>query len=379
MSTTTTSALSLQAGAGFYNNTGIAVNVQLQTNTATYQALPLIATLTEALTLASANSSPISANVLPAMQSIGATPGPGYCPALGDAAPANVSANIGNSVSFSQAVLDNASSYLGSGSFTKFAQAFAGAQGYVTLTNQIINSVFNSNQYLGPTFEDMDDLISGDLTRINLATQIFGQDLAKLGELFRPSNLGTPAALLQQLSNVGNMLNGTLPSVRITLIDEGLTDQDIADLVNNNVQSLFNPDGLSPQAFDSLQKRAYPGLCNVTGADLQDVLDILGVTVGNITSMCQLLDPVKIFPNSFPSLTLPTPDGDVLIYDENGSVNSIIEPILNSGEVTPVGCDALGKILPSAVAVANRALQISFGQVKGIDNLTLPQLAAILA
>jgi hypothetical protein len=35
--------------------------------------------------------------------------------------------------------------------------------------------------------------------------------------------------------------------------------------------------------------------------------------------MCDLLDPVKIFPTSYSSLTLPTPDGPVLIYDTTGA------------------------------------------------------------
>jgi hypothetical protein len=90
------------------------------------------------------------------------------------------------------------------------------------------------------------------------------------------------------------------------------------------------------------------------------------------------LNPVKIFPTSFSSLTLPTPNGPVLIYDTAGSVNSVIEPVLNSGSITPTGCDDLGKIIPTAQAAANRALQIAFQQIKGITDTTAPQLAAIL-
>ena len=85
-----------------------------------------------------------------------------------------------------------------------------------------------------------------------------------------------------------------------------------------------------------------------------------------------------IFPTSYASLTLPTPDGPVLIYDVDGNVNSAVEPILNSGALTPVGCDQLAKIIPAANAAANRALQIAFQQVKGISNTTVPKLAAIL-
>jgi len=91
-----------------------------------------------------------------------------------------------------------------------------------------------------------------------------------------------------------------------------------------------------------------------------------------------LLNPVKLFPTSFSSLTLPTPDGPVLIYDTTGAINSVIVPILNSGSVSPTGCDELAKIIPQANAAASRALQIAFQQIKGITGSTTQQLAAIL-
>ena len=94
--------------------------------------------------------------------------------------------------------------------------------------------------------------------------------------------------------------------------------------------------------------------------------------------MCELLNPAKIFPTSFTSLTLPTPDGPMLIYDNTGAVNSAVAPVLNSGNLTPIGCDDLAKIIPSATAAANRALQVAFQQIKGIRGTTAPQLAAIL-
>jgi hypothetical protein len=94
--------------------------------------------------------------------------------------------------------------------------------------------------------------------------------------------------------------------------------------------------------------------------------------------MADLLNPVKLFPTSFSSLTLPTPNGPLLIYDTTGAVNSVIAPTLNSGAITPTGCDELAKIIPQANAAANRALQIAFQQIKGITGTTTQQLAAIL-
>jgi hypothetical protein len=105
---------------------------------------------------------------------------------------------------------------------------------------------------------------------------------------------------------------------------------------------------------------------------LVDVLDILDVTTPNIDAMTDLLNPIKIFPNSWPALVF----GDQLIYGPTGEVNSGISNILN--ETTATGCDELGKIIPPDQAVANKALQYQLQQVGGISGVTLPQLAAIL-
>jgi hypothetical protein len=379
----TATPLQLIAGVGFYSGNAIAGNIQLANNVASYNSLAPIANLLFVIGQAASNTSLGIANVtLANLKTLGANVAGNYCPALGDSVPSNVSWTVGNA-GYATSISTAGSTYLGNGSFGNFAQAFGAAQGYISLTNYIINSVFNANStdYLGPTFTNMTNLITADIAQVNLAFPAFGADLALTGDLIDFVNIdrfGTPAVLLHQLAVKGNILNGSTPAVTAALQAQGLTDQNIADLVNLNQQSLFNPDGLTANQFDRLQKAAYPGLLAVTGADLQTVLDILNCTLPNITTMGDLLNPVKIFPTSFSSLTLPTPNGPVLIYDTAGSVNSVIEPVLNSGSITPTGCDDLGKIIPTAQAAANRALQIAFQQIKGITDTTAPQLAAIL-
>jgi hypothetical protein len=383
MAESTATPLQLTAGVGFYSGNAITANTALANNIAAYNALAPIANLIYTIGQATSNVSlSISAGTIANLKTLGANVSGNYCPALGDSVPSNISWTVGNA-GYATTISTSASTYLGSGDFGKFAQAFGAAQGYISLTNAVINSAVNANStdYLGPTFRDMNELITAGLTLVTLALAAFGADLALDGELFALDQLeyfGTPAGLLNQLATQGNMLNGTTPCVTTALNAQGLTDQNIADLVNINVQNLFNPDGLSVNQFNAIQKRAYPALANITGSCLQDVLDILDCTLPNINTMADLLNPVKIFPASFPSLTLPTPNGPVLIYDANGAVNSAITPILNAGSITPKGCDELAKIIPAANAAANRALQIAFQQVKGISGTTVPQLAAIL-
>ena len=383
MAESTATPLQLTAGVGFYSGNAITANTALTSNIASYNALAPIANLLYTINAAASNVTlSISAGTLANLKTIGANIAGNYCPALGDSVPSNVALTIANT-GYTGSITTAANTYLGGGDFSKFAQAFGAAQGYISLTNNIILSAVNvnSDDYLGPTFSNMNNLISGDVAKVNLAFPAFGADLAACGDLFSLENVdmfGTPAALLNQLAVKGNMINGSTPAVTAALNAQGLTDQNIADLVNLNVQSLFNLNGLTQNAFDTLQKQAYPGLCEVTGTDLQQVLDILGCTLPNIAAMCDLLNPVNIFPTSFSSLTLPTPNGPVLIYDINGDVNSAITPILNSGTLAPVGCDDLAKIIPPANAAANRALQIAFQQIKGITRSTAPKLAAIL-
>jgi hypothetical protein len=373
--------LQLWAGVGMYSGNAITTNATLTTNVATYNALTPIATLLTAINLASSHAN-ISAGTLASLKAIGASVSGNFCPALGDSVPSNVSWSVGSS-GYASTITSSASTYLGSGDFGIFAQAFGAAQGYISLTNGIINSAVNVNStdFLGPTFTGMNNLISGDIGKVNLAFPAFGADLANIGcavKFSRVEQMGTPASLLQNLAECGNMINGSTPCVTAKLKEQGLSDKNIADLVNDNVQTLFNRNGLTQNQFDTLQKAAYPALVNVTGDCLTEVLSILDCTTPNIVTMADLLNPAKLYPTSYSSLTLPTPNGPVLIYNTDGSVNSVIDPILNSGTVSPKGCDDLAKIVPSAQAQANRALQIAYQQVKGIRGITTQQLAAIL-
>lgn len=280
---------------------------------------------------------------------------------------------------FSLLIEQTGSAYLGDGDASKFAQGFTAVQGFIESTNTVITSSANANTYLGPTFTNMNSLVTSGISDVNPAFSEFGTDLAMQGQLVNPKNIanyGTPAALLQQLAKVGNMTNGTLPGVQIALNAAGLSDKDIANLVNNNRQGLFNPNGLSAYDFDILQKKAYTGMTNVVGADLTDVLTVLEVTTSNVATMADLLNPVIMFPNSYSTFLTPGPGGPVPVYQGNtGTINAGIQPIVDANLPSASGCEELGKVIPPDQAVANKALQVSFQQISGVSNTTWPRLA----
>jgi len=373
MTTGLLTPLQLTGGAGLLQNTGIAVNSEFLAKIDQYENISLIADLLTALNLSGAAG--LSSSTVSSLRTLGSV----ACPALGDSIPngfAGVTpipaATNAGFVSIFPAI---GAQYLGNGDIGKFAQAFAAAQGFVGQVNVFIISAANANEYLGPTFTNLDDMITADLSKVSLALPTLGQDLAQLGFLIDLSNiqhLGEPAALLQQLSARGNMGNSTLPCVDTALRLAGLDTQNIADLISNNRESLFNPGGLSINQFDRLQQQAYQGMNMVAGDCLAEVLAILDVTTPNIQDMTDLLNPVKILPNSYPTLKFD----NQLIYGPDASVNSNISAELNA--TTATGCDELGKIIPPSQAVASKALQYQLQQISGIANLTLPALAAIL-
>jgi hypothetical protein len=357
--------LQLTAGAGLLQNQGLAVSTEYANKVAQYESLPFIANLLTTLSLSSAAN--LSSATISQLQTLGNV----ACPALADSIPdgyVSVTIPLSNDgfLSTAEGIGINYVS-----SVAKFAQAFATVEGYIALVNPFITSACEANEYLGPTFTNFDDMITADLTKVTDQLQPFGEDLKQIGVLINLSNLdkfGEPATLLQQLVAQGKAL---LPCVTAALQSVGLTEDDINDLTTNNRQSLFNPNGLSENQFGRLQQRAYQGMTLVSGDCLADVLEILDVTTPNIDDMADLLNPQKIFPNSYPSLKFV----DQPIYVDD-SVNSSLAPIINS--TTPSGCDELGKIIPPGQAVANKALQFSLQQVSGIQNLSLPELAAIL-
>lgn len=371
--------LQLIAGSGLLNNEGIKIPDTLRTATTNYNQLPLIKTLQSAITLA--GTSGISASNITAMKSIGST----TVPALGSSVPssfqnANALLPATPNGGFGQLVLDNANLYVGSGSIEKFCQAFQICAGYRSTINELLCSSINATTYLGPTFTTMNDLISGYVAGVNLALKCFGRDVSQTGTLLNFPKLpdfGEPATLLQSISDGGGITSGTLSCIAEIMLQYGLTQQDLIDLATPEASTRT----LTQDQFNALQKRAYEAMTVIEGACLEYVTTILGVVTPDINVLSDLLDPQKIFPTSWPSMTVPATDGTrVPIYNIDGSINPEVYNSINDATniVLPSGCDDLAKIVPPEQAAASKAMQASLQQIGGIETLTGPQFAAAL-
>ena len=286
--------LQLIAGQGLLQNQGIVASPELTAVENAYLSTPLMTAFTQALALDStlatlaANSVPAFSNSLPAAY-----------------------ANLGTQMT--QVI--SAQSYYdaGSGDISKFVQALNLALSYCQITNQFINSAVNSQTYLGNTFTTTNDMITGDITTVNLATQSFGNDLANLGiliDLNDLGNLGSPATLLQRIVAVA----GNIPILSVYLLAEGVP-QDV----------VLNLGSATTSITDSIQRLMYQAMTKVIDPDLAQVLKVLKVTTAGINTMADLLNPVKIFPNSYQSLTVTTANGPRAIYlNDAGAVNSTL-------------------------------------------------------
>jgi type IV secretory pathway VirB2 component (pilin) len=157
----------------------------------------------------------------------------------------------------------------------------------------------------------MNNMITGSATSINLSTPAFGTDLKNLGQLINLkdlNNFGSPFALVQQLYSIA----GVVSTVTAAFITAGVSTDVVLNITSPTVS-----------VTDSTEKLMYQAMTQITGTDLNQILSVLGVVTVGITTMADLLNPLKLFPNSFQSLTAPTANGPVAIYvDSVGSINT---------------------------------------------------------
>jgi hypothetical protein len=295
-------SLQLDAAAGLLQNEGIGINANLISAISSYENTTLIAPFLNTISTGSGNI--LSANVINSIETLAAN----TCPALSDSVPTAYS-NLGTQMT--TVVLNQAHVDICGNNVSKLTQAVNQAEAYTSQTSIFINSAVNSQTYLGNTFTTMNNMITGSVTEINLSTTAFGTDLTNLGRLINLrdlGNFGSPLALVQQLYAIA----GTIPVLSASFIAAGVS-QDV-------VLNLTNP---TASVADSAQRLMYQAMTQITGTDLDQILTVLGVTTVSIETMADLLNPLKLFPNSYQSLTAPTANGPVAIYiNGSGSINT---------------------------------------------------------
>jgi hypothetical protein len=301
-------ALQLDASAGLLQNQGIGISADLTQAITQYQDTALISPFLNTIQVGSANA--LSAGVIANLETLAAN----TCSAFSNSIPPDYS-SLG--VQMTDVILAQATVDICDSNVSKLTQAVNQAQGYAEQTSIFINSAVNSQTYLGNTFTSINNMITGGVGTVNLVTTAFGSDLQNLGQLINLRNLdnfGSPLALVQQLFAVA----GTVPILSVAFVNAGIAEEVVLNLTNPTASTT-----------DSIQRAMYQAMTQITGSDLSQLLQVLGVTTVGIQTVADLLNPLKLFPNSFQSLTAPTANGPVAVYvDSIGSINTQLTRLL---------------------------------------------------
>lgn len=217
-----------------------------------------------------------------------------------------------------------------SGAYKDFLSGFMTAYSFIEYSNSAILAVNNSETFLDGTYSNMDDLITGDITGVSVATTLFGQDLITSGKAINLRSIATfglPSNLLLTLQENNAISN----SVSLALIASELTTSEL-----NNILTLAEP------ASKEQERKIYGAFSIIVGQDLKDILVSLNCKTVGLESLCDLLNPQKLFPNSYETLTVPVyntvggPANSKIYYPiyTNGGVNSNLRsPSATNGAV----------------------------------------------
>ena len=253
--------------------------------------------------------------------------------------------------------------YINTGSYSDFLSTINTCYGKKTQLNGTIAALSKSQSFLDGTYSNMNDLISGDITGVNLSTFYWGQDLIASGraiDLTTIQDFGYPDNLLRTL----NKNNALTKAVNLALLSAGLNATDITTILSGQ------------RATDEQQKLMYGAFCIITNNDLADVCTLLNFQA-SATSLADLLNPKVLFPNSYSSLTFPTfnaiplPTNSKtyhLIY-ASGSVD--IKPGLGIG-------DKYRNIIPADIAYSAEAFSVSMLQIKNIQAMSIEKFAQVV-
>jgi hypothetical protein len=282
--------------------------------------------------------------------------------------------------------------------YADFLASFGTASGFIDYTNPTITSVDNAATFMQGTYSNMNDMITGDVTGVSLATIQFGQDLINLGkalDLTYINSFGLPSNLLDTLK----LNNGITKAVSLAILSSGITVSEFSALLNNTAQPTID-----------LERKLYGAFSVIVANDLKSVLIPLNCNTQGLDSLADLLNIKKMFPTSYQTLTVPVYNASSQVTNsktyypiyENGGINmrltspAVTSQFANTTSFIPTSTEnnapstinvqtlkqGLGAyvfgILPTDVAIAAGAFAASMGQIKNIVNVPIEKFAQLV-
>lgn len=256
-----------------------------------------------------------------------------------------------------------------SGQFTQYnciVNSFSQASSFKDSQNSDIASFVNTKTFMSGVYSNINDLTTSDIAGVNLAFNVWGNDLINSGRsinLLEIAKFGLPSVLLRNLQ----LNNVVTEAVSLALIYSELNPIEISSILSS---------GYTPTVEQ--ERKIYRAFLLVSGDDLHDssrgVMYGLNCKTTGIETLADLLNPLKLFPNSYNSLTLPRYSAttqSAKIYDfiyVDGGVNSRIQ---NWG-------DYLEGILPPDLAISCGAFSMTMGQIKNISTMDIERFCQVV-
>ena len=282
--------------------------------------------------------------------------------------------------------------------YADFLASFGTASGFIDYTNPTITSVDNAATFMQGTYSNMNDMITGDVTGVSLATIQFGQDLINLGkalDLTYINSFGLPSNLLDTLK----LNNGITKAVSLAILSSGITVSEFSSLLNNTAQPTIDQ-----------ERKLYGAFSVIVANDLMSVLIPLNCNTQGLESLVDLLNIKKMFPTSYQTLTVPVYNASSQVTNsktyypiyENGGINmrltspAVTSQFANTTSFIPTSTEnnapstinvqtlkeGLGAyvfgILPTDVAIAAGAFAASMAQIKNIVNVPIEKFAQLV-
>jgi len=344
--------ITLTAGQGLLTNQGIRTPPALIDNVDAYQSIAIVNQFRSLVS----NAIPVlNAPTLANLQVLGNN----NFPALTDAIPANGIANVTTyPTGLSGYVLDRAANLIGNTDgnldLSKFAQIIFSSSGYISQSTAYISAANNSGLY-DPVFAfpGQTALITGNFSDLSDDLSAFAQDLANVGYAVDWNNLinfGNPLTLLQTLRS----RNGLLPCVVNACVLAGLSAATV------NTISV-------PGATADTQTTAtlYVAFTTLKTDDLAQIQKILSCTTTGFTTVADLLDLAKLFPNSYMSFVVEIGSQTYHVYSDATTLNKDL-PFLGN---------RLNLVVPYVQGQAAIAFGLQANQIKGINALSSTQIS----
>jgi hypothetical protein len=247
--------------------------------------------------------------------------------------------------------------------YTEFTKSFSTCVNWYGGANATIGNFVNTKNFIRGTYSNINDLTTADISGVSLSFKLFGNDCIALGKSINLESInrfGLPSALLKNLNSVGAYTS----ALRFALLLSELT---VAEL-----DELIIPDYIPSIAQENKIYRAFNLIKQV---DLEGIATIINCTTSGLDSLADLLNPIKMFPNSWGSLTVPryTVDAPTAkVYDFIYSRSGVNSRIPNHGTY-------LVGILPTELQIACGAFAVSMGQIKNITSMQFESFAQVVS